>query len=144
VPKKQVITDSSDNIIECFTIGKAAKYLGIPIEHLKIQLYQEHMIPYYKLIGVSGKRIIRITKTDLDRFKVDRAVYDRIADKIKQARTSMTVVKKGISQVDLAKELKCSTGHINYVERKRVRISIKMLKKIGDITGRDLEWFLGD
>lgn len=139
--KKRVI-DSSGNEIECFTLGNAAKYLGIPKEQLKLQLFKEHLIPFYKVMGRSGKRVIRIKKKDLDEFVVDQEMYNRIADKIKQAREEHVVVKTGISQQALSDELKVSRVHINYVENKKKRVGIKRLNQIAKFFDKDLAWFL--
>jgi ribosome-binding protein aMBF1 (putative translation factor) len=123
-------------------VGKAAKYLGIKREHLKLQLFKQRNIPYYKVIGRSGKRIIRITKKDLDNFKVDQELYDRIADKIREARKEHVQIVKGISQADLARELKVTSVYMNYVENKKTRIGIKTLVRLAKILGKDLSWFL--
>lgn len=141
--KKQVVIDGSGKPVECLTIGLAAIYLGIPKEELKLQLFKQHRIPYYKVTGKSKRRVIRITKKDLDDFVVDKSIYDNIADKIIQARTEHVQVVTGITQVGLAKELGISAVYMNYVERKKVRISIKTLEKLAGILGKELEWFLG-
>ncbi len=142
MPKKQVVVDSSGKKVECYTIGLAARYLGIHRDALKLQLFKNHMIPYYKVVGKSGSRVIRITKKDLDDVIVDNKIYDRIADRIIQARAEHVQVIKGISQKALAKELGVSPVYMNYVERKKTKISIKTLERIGKILGKDLEWFL--
>jgi excisionase family DNA binding protein len=128
--------------VECFTIGLAANYLGIKKEALKLQMFRENRIPYYKVVGKSGSRVIRITKKDLDDFVVDKRIYDGIADKIIQARAEHVRVVEGITQRGLAKELRISAIYMNYVERKKVPVSIKTLEKIGKILGKPLEWFL--
>jgi transcriptional regulator with XRE-family HTH domain len=51
-------------------------------------------------------------------------------------------VVEGITQRGLAKELRISAIYMNYVERKKVPVSIKTLEKIGKILGKPLEWFL--
>ena len=140
--KKQVVLNSSGNPIECLTIGNAAKYLGIKKEELKLQLFRQHRIPYYKVTGRSGSRVIRITKKDLDDFVVDKKIYDKIAERIIKARAEHVQVIKGISQVGLAKELGVSAVYMNYVERKKSRVSIKTLERIANILGKELEWFL--
>ncbi len=140
--KKQIIVDSSNNPVECFTIAKAAKYVGTTKDHLRLQLYKNKTLPYYKVVGKSGSKIIRIKKTDLDTFVVDQKLFDRIADKIKQARAEHVIVRMGMSQKELAKELKITDIHMNHVERKKVRAGIKLLEKIGKITGNPLSWFL--
>ncbi len=139
---KQKVVDTSGNEVDCYTIGNAAKYLGIKKEHLKLQLFKQHTIPHYKVIGKSGKRLIRITKKDLDLFVVDQELYSRIADRIIQAREEHVQVVRGISQAGLARELKISKVYMNYVERKKTRISIKLLEKIGKVTGKSLDWFI--
>jgi len=136
------VVDSSGKRVECYTIGLAADYIGIKKEELKLQLFKQRRIPYYKVVGKSGSRVIRITKKDLDDFILDKGIYDRIADKIKQARAEHVRVVKGISQVGLAKELGISAVYMNYVEQKRKRISIKTLERIAKILDKDLEWFL--
>jgi ribosome-binding protein aMBF1 (putative translation factor) len=140
--KKQVVIDSSGNPVECLTVGQAAKYLGTKIDALKLQLFGQGKIPYYKVTGRSGKRVIRLTKKDLDDFVVDKGIYDRISDRIRQARAEHVQMIKGISQVQLAKELGVSQVYMNGVEQKRHRISIKSLAKIAQILDKDLTWFL--
>lgn len=140
--KKQVVIDSSGNPVECLTIGLAAKYLGIKREELKLQLFKQGKIPYYKVTGKSGKRVIRITKKDLDDFIVDKDIYKRIADRIRQARAEHVQMIKGISQVALAKEIGVSQVYMNYVEANSVRVSIKTLDNIGRVLDKSLEWFL--
>ncbi len=140
--KKQVVVDSGGNPVECYTVSKASKYLGITKDQLKLQLYKERTIPYYKVIGKSGGRIIRIKKKDLDTFVVDQGLFDRIADKIRLARSEHVIVKKGITQKALADELSITDVHMNHIERKKVRVGIKLLEKIGRVTGKSLEWFL--
>jgi ribosome-binding protein aMBF1 (putative translation factor) len=141
--KKQVVVDSSGNKVECFTIGNAADYIGMPKEELKLQLFKQKRIPFYKVVGKSGSRVIRITKRDLDDFVADKEIYDGIADRIIQARTEHVQVIRGITQKDLAKELGISVVYMNYVERKKNRVSIKTLARIAKILNKDLEWFLG-
>jgi ribosome-binding protein aMBF1 (putative translation factor) len=142
VSKKQVVIDTSGNKVECFTLGLAADYVGVPKEELKLQLFKQGRIPYYKVTGKSGKRVIRITKKDLDSFALDKGIYDRIADRIRLARAEHVQVVEGISQAGLARELGVSAVYMNYVEQKKERVSIKTLEKIGKILGKDLEWFL--
>jgi excisionase family DNA binding protein len=142
MPKKQVVVDSSNNPVECFTIGNAAKYVGIPKDQLKLQLYREHSLPHYKVVGRSGKRVIRITKADLDKFVADQEIYGKIADKIKEARKSCVVIKKGKSQSELAEDLNVSRVYMNLVENKKTRISIKRLAQIAKITEKPMLWFL--
>lgn len=139
---KQVVIDSSGNRVECFTIGLAADYLGVKKEGLKLQLFKQRRIPYYKVTGKSGSRVIRITKKDLDDFVLDKGIYDGIADRIRQARAEHVQVIKGISQVGLARELGISAVHMNCIEQKKERVSIKTLERIAKILGKDLEWFL--
>jgi len=136
------VIDSSGNPVECFTIGLAADYLGMKKDELKLQLFKQRRIPYYKVTGKSGSRLIRITKKDLDDFVLDKGIYDGIADRIRQARAEHVQVVKGISQVGLARELGMSAVRMNYIERKKERVSIKTLERIGKILGKDLEWFL--
>ena len=140
--KKQVVIDDSGKPVECLTIGNAAKYLSIPKEELKLQLFKQKRIPYYKVTGKSGSRVIRITKKDLDEFVVDKALYATIAERIIQARAEHVQVVEGISQKGLADELGVSAVYMNYVERKKARISIKTLERLGRILGKELEWFL--
>lgn len=140
--KKQVVIDTSGKRVQCFTIGLAANYIGIPKEELKLQLFKQKRIPYYKVTGKSGSRVIRITKKDLDDFVLDKGIYDKIADRIRQARAEHVQVVEGISQAGLAKELGISAVYMNYVEQKKQRVSIKTLERIAKILGKDLEWFL--
>jgi ribosome-binding protein aMBF1 (putative translation factor) len=140
--KKQVVIDSSGKKVECLTIGLAADYVGLRKEELKLQLFKQKRIPYYKVTGKSGSRVIRITKKDLDDFVIDRGIYERIADRIRQARAEHVQVVEGISQAGLARELGISAVYMNYVEQGKQRVSIKTLEKIGKILGKDLEWFL--
>jgi ribosome-binding protein aMBF1 (putative translation factor) len=137
-----VVIDSSGNKVECFTIGNASNYLGMKREELKLQLFKQNRIPYYKVIGKSGSRVIRITKKDLDDFVADKEIYDKIADRIRLARKQHVQVIKGISQAGLARELGISQVYMNYVEQKKQRVAIKTLEKIGKILGKELEWFL--
>ncbi len=139
---KEKTVDSSGNTVECYTLGNAAKYVGIPKEHLKLQLYKEHTIPYYKVMGRAGKRIIRIKKDALDKFVVDQQLYGTIADKIRLARKEHISYVKGISQAELARELKVTSVYMNYLENKKTRVSIKTLEKIAKIFGKQLSWFL--
>lgn len=140
--KKQVVIDDAGKPVECFTIGNAAKYLGIPREELKLQLFKQKRIPYYKVVGKSGARVIRITKKDLDGFVVDKGMYNTISERIIQARAEHVQVIKGITQKGLADELGVSAVYMNYVERKKSRISIKTLEKLANILDKELEWFL--
>jgi DNA-binding Xre family transcriptional regulator len=137
-----VVIDSSGNKVECFTIGNAADYIGIPKEELKLQLFKQKRIPFYKVVGKSGSRVIRITKKDLDDFVLDKKIYDRIADRIIQARAEHVQVTQGITQKGLAEELGISVIYMNYVERKKNRVAIKTLARIAKILDKDLEWFL--
>ncbi len=140
--QKQVVVDSSGNTVECLTIAQAAKYVGTSKEQLKIQLFRNRILPHYKVTGRSGSRVIRIKKSDLDTFVIDQGLFDRIADKIKQARAEYVTVRTGMSQKELADELRITDVHMNHVERKKVRSSIKLLERIAKITGKPLEWFL--
>jgi excisionase family DNA binding protein len=139
---KTKAVDTSGNTVECVTLGQAAKTLGMSNEHLRLQLYKNRMIPFYKVIGKSGRRLIRIKKKDLDDFFVDQEIYNRIADKIKIARSEYVQVVEGISQTDLAKGVKVTPVYLNYVENKKQRVSIKLLDKIAKFLGKDLGWFL--
>lgn len=140
--KSQKAVDSSGNTVEVMTIGQASKFLEIQPDHLKLQLFQKRAIPFYKVVGRSGKRLIRIRKADLDKFVVDTRLYDRVADKIREGLKDHVQMVKGISQAQMAKELGITKVHMNYVVNKKARLSIKKLNKLAEILGKDLSWFL--
>jgi excisionase family DNA binding protein len=141
MPRKEKAVDSSGNTVEVMTVGQAAKYLGMTKSEVKLQLFAQRNLPSYKVIGKKGTKIIRIRKKDLDDFVVDQKLYDNIADRIVLARSETVVVKKGISQTDLAKDARCTITHMNHVERKKARVGIKLLKKIAEITDKPFDWF---
>jgi predicted XRE-type DNA-binding protein len=140
--KRQKAVDSSGNEVEVMTIGQASKFLEIKPDHLKLQLFKCRTIPFYKVIGRSGKRLIRIRKADLDKFVVDTRLYDRVADKIREGLKDHVQMVKGISQAQMAKELGITKVYMNYVINKKARLGIKKLNKLAEILGKDLSWFI--
>ncbi len=140
--KKQIAVDTSGNRIEVFTIGQAAKYLDMTKEHIRLQLFRENVIPFYKVRGVGGTKILRIKKQDLDTFVEDQELYGKIADKIKIARSETVVMTKGINQAQLARDTRISRSYMNRIESKKARVPIKLLEKIAKVTDKPFEWFL--
>jgi len=138
----QVAIDSSGNIIEVFTILQAARYLGVTMSELKLQLYCKRHIPYYKVFTKTGRRVLRIKKRDLDNFELDSKMYDRIADRIRQARQEHVYVVTGLPQADLAKSSRIQREHLNRIERKKVRVGINALRRIGKVLEKPIEYFL--
>ncbi len=140
--QKQAVIDSSGNIVECFTIRQASKYLGISPSHLKLQLYRTHIIPHYKVFTKKGRKVVRIRKEDLDEFVVDRELFNRIADRIKKARQEHVRVVTGISQVQLSRDVNISKELMNRIERKKDRVGTKTLEKIAKALDKPVEYFL--
>ncbi len=138
----QVAVDTSGNQIEVFTVKQAAEYLGITKSELKLQLYKEKHLTYYKVFTKGGSKVVRIKKSDLEHFKLDTKMFDRIADRIKQARSEHRYVVTGLPQSDLSKLSKVKREHLNRIERKKVRCGISVLKKVGRVLGKPMEYFL--
>ena len=150
--KKQIVVDSSGNPVECFTLAKSAKMLGLTKEELKLYLYRKNKrLPYYKVVNKHGKRLIRITKADVDHMrqylegleKCDE-VFAIVARKIRKARMEMPVMRIGMSQKELAKQIKMSLPLIAGVEYQKFSPSIKTLGKIARTLDKPLEYFLTD
>lgn len=147
--KKSIVVDSAGNEVKCYTIRAAAKEIGLDIAALKLALYKQGRLPYYKLMGLAGKRqVIRLTAKDLREFEKEyrqsKDLYDGIADKIYQARKEHPITRFNMSQVELAKECGIDSFSICKIERKKVRVGIKTLEKIAKAFGRDFEWFLSE
>ncbi|MCP3966764.1 MAG: helix-turn-helix domain-containing protein [Lentisphaerae bacterium] len=138
----QVAVDTSGNQIEVFTVKQAAKYLGITKSELKLQLFKKKYLTYYKVFTRGGSKVVRIKKSDLEHFKLDTKMFDRIADRIKQARLEHRYVATGLPQADLSRKSKVQREHINRIECKKVRCGIPALKKIGRVLGKPMEYFL--
>jgi DNA-binding XRE family transcriptional regulator len=139
---KQVAVDSSGNPVEVLTIRASAKYLNITEPALKLYLFKRKLLPFYKVMGRAGTKIIRIRKKDLDTFVLDYHLYDGIRARIREARKEVVVVRQGLTQKELAGELGCSETYIKQVETGKSRVGLKMLERIAKITDRDFEWFL--
>lgn len=141
--KKPIVMDSSGNPVKCYTVREAAKILGMTLPEIKLVMYKHKDIAFYRLMGKAKKRkIIRITEADLQKFRETQNMFDTIGERVKQARTEFMILKP-MTQAELAKDVKATHERICRIERKKERISIRMLQKIADATGRKLEWFLG-
>lgn len=147
--KKTIVVDSLGNEVKCYTIKTAAKEIGLEIAELKLALYQQGRLPYYKLMGLAGKRqVIRITEKDLREFEKEyrqsKDLYNLIADKVIQARKEHPITKFNMNQTDLGKACGLTLESICRIERKKARIGIKQLEKIAKALDRPFEWFLSD
>jgi excisionase family DNA binding protein len=139
---KQAVVDSSGNIIECFTIMQAAKYLNISTTQLRLQLYRTRAIPHYKVFTKKGRKVVRIKKKDLDDFVLDNGLFDRIADRIKKARIEHVRLVTGISQAQLSRDIKITKEQMCRIERKKERVGLKTLKRIAVALDKPIEYFL--
>jgi hypothetical protein len=140
--KKPVVIDSSGNPVKCYTVREAAKELGVTGEDMKLILYQHKKMPYYRMMGKAKKRrITRITEADMQVFKANRLKYDKIADKITQARMEYLVLQPA-TQEFFAKELRVSLSLLGQIERKKLNVSTRTLHTISRVTGKPLKWFL--
>lgn len=142
VKKKQIVVDSSGNEIPCVSFRKAAKILGMKGTELKLVMYKHRNLPYYRLMGKAKLRVIRIKVADLTEYGKSQDLFDGIADKIIQALKEMPVMKVGMTQRELAKDLKMTNEMINKIVRKKTRVGIKTLGKIAKALERDIDWFL--
>ena len=140
--KKQIVVDSSGNEVECFTIKQASKYLDIHPTHLRLQLYQKRVLPYYKVFTTKGRKVVRIRKKDLDTFKTDTEMFNRIADRIRRARQEYVYVATGISQAQLSRDVKITKEQMNRIEQKKARVGIRTLEKIAKALDKPVEYFL--
>ena len=140
--KKQAVVDTSGNIIECFTVSQASRYLNITSTQLRLQLYRTRAIPYYKVFTKKGSKVVRIKRKDLDDFVVDNGLFDRIAERIVIARNEHVRLVTGISQVQLSRDIKISREQMNRIERKKERVGLKTLKRISEVLEKPIEYFV--
>jgi DNA-binding Xre family transcriptional regulator len=140
--KKLKVIDNTGNEIPCVTLREAAARLDMTSAELKLVMFKAGDLPYYRVMGKGKRRLIRIKTADLDQYKKDRYFYDKIAEKIIEARKQAPVIKKGMKQNELAKEAKLSLGKMNRIERKKERVGIKTLERIANALGKKLDWFL--
>lgn len=147
--RKFIVVNYEGKEVECYTINKASKIVGIPITEMKLAMYKTGRLPFYKLMGrCKKKRITRITGNDLRAFEQEyrksKDLFDGIADKIVQARKEHPSIRYGLSQAALGKECGLSLETICKIERKKMRVGIKSLEKIAKAFGRRFEWFVSD
>ncbi len=140
--KIQAVVDSSGNIIECFTIKQASKYLDIHPTHLRLQLFKTRVIPHYKVFTKKGSKVVRIKKKDLDDFVIDSKLFEDIADKIRRARSEHVRLVTGISQAQLSRDVKITKEQMNRIERKKERVGIRTLERIAKALDKPVEYFL--
>jgi DNA-binding XRE family transcriptional regulator len=140
--KEQIAVDTSGNHIEVLTIQQAAYYLRITKSELKLQLYRQKCIPYYKVFSKAGSKVIRLKKKDLDDFVLDNKMFDRIADRIVQAREEHVHLVTGLGQTELSRQAGVIREHLNRIENHKARIGLKALKRISAVLGKPVTWFL--
>ena len=140
--KKQIVVDSSGKEVPCVSFRKAAKLLNMKDAELKLVMYKHGSLPYYRLMGRAKKKVIRIKVADLEEFRKSQDLFDSIADKIVQAMKEMPVMKIGMTQRELAKEVKLTGEMMNKIVRKKKRVGIKSLERIAKILGKEVDWFL--
>ncbi len=128
--KKRIVVDSSGKEVPVMTVYEAAKYCGITKDAMKLWLYKKKYITLYKLMSPKHVRINRLTVEDVKRFKIDKEMFDRIADRIKEAMQKHTYVKTGMTGRLLAKESGVSCQHISMIICKKTRPDIGSIKKI--------------
>lgn len=142
--KKQIVVDSSGHEVPCVSFRKAAKILGMKDAQLKLVMYKHRNLPYYRLMGKAKLRVIRIKVSDLTEYGKSQDLFDGIADKILQALKEMPVMKVGMTQRELAKDLKMTPRMINMIVRKKKRVGIKTLGRIAKALEKDIDWFLSE
>lgn len=139
--KKLKVVDAKGNVIPCVTLREAAARLDMTTAELKLVMFKLGDLAYYRVMGKGKRKLIRIKEADLDQYKKDRHFYDKIADRIIEARKQAPVISIGMKQNELAKEAKLSLGKMNRIERKKERVGIKTLDKIAKAVGKKLDWF---
>jgi transcriptional regulator with XRE-family HTH domain len=140
--KSQIAVDTSGNHIEVLTLKQAANYLGVTKSELKLQLYYQQYLPKYKVFSKKGSRVIRIKKKDLDDFKVDTKMYERISQRITDAREKHVHLVTGMNQQQLADACGLKRENLNRIERGKERVGLRNLKRLGKVLDKPLEYFL--
>lgn len=140
--KRQIVVDSSGAEIPCVSFRKATKILGMKNAQLKLVMYKHRNLPYYRLMGRAKRRVIRIKVADLTEYGKSQGLFDGIADKILQALKEMPVIRVGMTQRELAKDLKMTPRMINMIVRKKSRVGIRTLERIAKALDKPVDWFL--
>lgn len=140
--KRQIVIDSSGHEVPCVSFRKATKILGMKDAQLKLVMYKHRNLPYYRLMGRAKRRVIRIKVADLTEYGKSQDLFDGIAEKILEAMKEMPVMRIGMTQRELAKELKLTNEMVNKIVRKKERVGIRLLERIAKALEKPVDWFL--
>ena len=75
---KQIALDSSGDEVPCYTLAQAATLLRMSKSDLRIIMYRQGHLPYYKLMGRGKRRIIRVKAEDLNEYRESQQLFDTI------------------------------------------------------------------
>jgi hypothetical protein len=143
MPRKQLkVVDSMGEVLESFTPYEAAQELGITLKQLKRLTDDRYYLKVHHVFTPRGSRVRRILKRDIDLYRGEAALFGRISDRIKKALKTCSYVTTGMTQAELARRSKISLPLINRICFKGHRVGIARLRKIADVLGKDITYFL--